>query len=161
MILEKTLGRIDDYPTGDRRREKILLDRDRLSKPHQKLRTENGESFAVSLQHGDALESGSVIYADDERVVYIELVPEDALVIVPKDDMQWARAAYNIGNMHHPSFICDGRIITPYDSVLESVIKKLDLAFERKSVPIDGTRAGVSYEQGHSHSHDHDHGHSK
>ena len=106
-------------------------------------------------------------------MIVVELEPEDALVIRPEGQMQWARAAYNIGNMHQRAFIQEDCIITPYDAILQSIMQKLHVPCERMVCPINGVRANVSQSEGHhhhhdhhdhghghSHSHDHDHGHS-
>ena len=161
MIIETITGNIKDFEMKDRRTENVILDRDRLSRPHQKVTSETGETFALSLPHGTNLSSGDVIYADEERAVVIELAAEDALVIRPEGTMQWARAAYNIGNMHQTAFIQDDCIVTPYDAILESIMGKLGVSCERKDCPIDGVRANVSQQEGHHHHHhhDHDHGH--
>ena len=159
MIIESILGNIKEYAVGDRRLEKVVLDRDGLSKPHQKLKTQSGESFGLSLPHGAALSPGDVIFADEDRVIAVELAPEDALVIRPAGQMQWARAAYNIGNMHQRAFIQEDCIITPYDAILQSIMQKLHVPCERTVCPIDGVRANVSQSEGHHHHHHHDHDH--
>lgn len=159
MIIENISGNIKNYQIGNRNIEKVILDRDRMLKPHQKVTSENGETFAISLPHGTTLSPGDVIFADDKRVVVVELTAEDALVICPEGQMQWARAAYNIGNMHQTAYIQDDCIVTPYDAILESVMQRLEVKCERAARPIDGVRANVAQNQGHHHHHDHDHGH--
>ena len=167
MIIENIAGNIKDYPLEDRKVDKVILDRERLSKPHQKVTAQSGEVFGLSLPHGCVLEPGDIIYADGNRVVMIELEPEDALVIRPEGQMQWARASYNIGNMHQTAFIQEDCIVTPYDAILESVMQRLGVPCEKDCCPIDGVRANVSQHEGHhhhhhdhDHDHDHDHGHS-
>lgn len=166
MIIESITGNIKTYDAGDRRVERVVLDRDGLSRPHQKLKTQSGESFGLSLPHGASLSPGDVLFADEERVVVVELAPEDALVIRPEGQMQWARAAYNIGNMHQRAFLQEDCIITPYDTILEGIMQKLHVPCERTVCPIDGVRANMSQSEGHHHGHEHshdrshDHGHS-
>ena len=159
MIIEAIVGNLQDFQVENRRIEKVVLDRDRLSKPHQKLTTQSGDVFGLSLPHGCVLNPGDVIYADEEKVVAIELEAEDALVIRPEGQMQWARAAYNIGNMHQTAFIQEDCIVTPYDAILESVMQRLGVQCEKDVRPIDGVRANVSQHEGHHHHHDHDHDH--
>ena len=159
MIIESLSGNIRDFQTTGKRVEKVVLDRERLSRPHQKIISETGETFALSLPHGEHLEPGSVLLEEGERIVVVELAPEDALVIRPADTMQWARAAYNTGNMHQAAFLREDCIVTPYDAVLESLMQRLGVACERRRCPIDGIRANVSREQ-HAHSHGHGHVHS-
>lgn len=158
MIIEKIAGNIRDYPVEGRSIEMVALDRDSLSRPHQKVAAQSGEVFALSLPRGHVLEAGDVIYADEKRVVAIELEAEDALLIRPQGQLQWARAAYNLGNLHRSAFIQEDRIVTPYDAVLESVMQRLGVSYERANCPVDGVRANVSHREGHSH---HPHGHAQ
>lgn len=151
MVIEAIEGNIKDYPIGSRIVEKITLGRDRLSQTHQKIATDSGEVFALSLRRGSVLEEGDVLYADEKRIVAVKLASEDALLIRPLGKVQWARAAYNIGNMHHSAFIQEEQIVTPYDAILEAVMRKLKVACERKNCPIDGIRAGISHRNDHHH----------
>ena len=66
MIIEHLLGKLDDFQTEGKAVEKVLLDRDGLSRPHQKVKTPEGETFALSLPHGEHLFPGAVIYEDEE-----------------------------------------------------------------------------------------------
>ncbi len=158
MIIEHLLGKLDDFQTEGKAVEKVLLDRDGLSRPHQKVKTLEGETFALSLPHGEHLFPGAVIYEDEKRIVAIELAAEDALAILPKTQMEWTRAAYNTGNMHAPAYIQETCILSPYDAILESVMQRLGIACERRHCPIDGVRAAAAQAPGHHHHH-HGHGH--
>ena len=157
MIIEKVLGNITEYETGGRASEKIVMDREQLAKPHQKVKSETGEVYAISLEHGEGLKAGDVVFADEKRVVFIELMPEDALVIYPEGQLQWARAAYNIGNMHQGAYIKEDCIVSPYDAILEGLMGKLGVRCERAMCRLDGVRANAA--QGHHHHHHSDHHH--
>lgn len=164
MIIEHLLGKLDDFQTEGKTVVKVSLDRDGLSRPHQKVKTSAGETFALSLPHGEHLFPGAVIYEDENRIVAIELAAEDALAILPKTQMEWTRAAYNTGNMHAPAYIQDTCILTPYDAILESVMQRLGIACERRTCPIDGVRAAAAqtpahHHHGEGHAHGHSHGH--
>ena len=154
MIIEKTLGNIDDMSADGRRKIRIILEREDLNRAHQKVRDEEGDVFAVSLPHGERLGPGDVVFADEERIVYVELAPEDVIVIRPADARQWARAAYNIGNMHQPAFLQEDCILTPYDPVMGSVIDRLGIRWERKTMALEGEGANISRDRGHHHTHE-------
>lgn len=59
MIIEKIAGNIRDYPVEGRSIEMVALDRDSLSRPHQKVAAQSGEVFALSLPRGHVLEAQS------------------------------------------------------------------------------------------------------
>lgn len=158
MIVERIIGKKDEMSVSGRKSVRVLMDRETMAKPHQKAVTEEGETVGISLPQGENLFPGAVIYEDDERIVYVDLEEEDGLVIYPEDSMQWARAAYNIGNMHQSAYIRQDRIIVPYDEILASLMTKLGIAWERRMCAIDGTRAAVQAGHGHHHEHAHTHG---
>lgn len=160
MIIEKIIGRVQDFEAENLRIEKVTLDHYDMGKPHQKLTTESGEKIAVSLPHGENLFCGAVLYKDDERMIVVDLRPEDVLEIRPEGNKQWAKTAFNIGNMHHPAYIYDDRIVIPYDVILENLLKTIGVAYIRCERKLDGERANqVVGGHDHHHSHDHDHGH--
>ena len=166
IIIEKIVGNLQDFDTSGIDVDKVLLDHYDMAKPHQKLTTENGEKIGVSLPHGENMFCGAVLYKDDERLIYVDLLPEEVLVIRPEGNMQWAKAAFNVGNMHHPAYLHDDCIVVPYDAIIENLIKGIGVRFERCTRKLDGQRAGHvvgghSHSHGHSHEHHHphDHGH--
>ena len=161
IICEKILGKIEDFDTAALAVDRVLLDHYDMAKPHQKLKTESGMVLAVSLEGGEKLYNGAVIYKDSEKMVVTELLPEDVLEIRPVGNRQWAKTAFNIGNMHHPAYIHDECIVIPYDAILESLLKGIGVAYVRCERQLTGERANhVVGGHSHSHSHSHDHGHS-
>ncbi len=158
IIIEKVLGKVQDFDTSGLSVDRVLLDHYDMAKPHQKLTTEDGEKIAVSLPHGENLFCGAVLYRDDEKLICADLLPEDVLVIRPEGNLQWAKAAFNVGNMHHPAFLHEDCIVVPYDAIIENLIKGIGVEYERCVKKLDGQRAGHVV-GGHSHSHGHGHGH--
>ncbi len=105
-----------------------------------------------SLPHGEYLFPGAVLYADDERVVYVDLEPEEVLIIRPVGDTELARAAYNVGNMHQDAYIADEGILVAYDEIMEGIIKKkLGIDCEKAQRKLNGIRAKVVYDGSHHH----------
>ena len=164
IITEKILGKLQDFDTEGLIIDRVMPDHYDMAKPHQKLKTENGMILAVSLENGEKLYNGAVVYKDEEKIVVTELLPEDVLEIRPSGNREWAKTAFNIGNMHHPAYIHDDCIVIPYDAILESLIKGIGVAYTRCERQLDGERAnhvvgGHSHSHGHSHDHEHSHHH--
>lgn len=163
MIVEKVIGKLEEFDQGKRRLDKVLLDHDNMSKPHQKLKSEAGETVAVSLPHGEHLFCGAVLYEDSEKIIAVDLVPEDVLEIRPKGNLQWAKTAFNIGNMHHPAYLHEDCIVIPYDGIVENLLKGIGVPYTRCVRKLDGERANHvvgGHSHGHHHgTHTHSHGH--
>lgn len=152
IIIEKILGSVQDFDVSGLDIDKVVLDHYDMAKPHQKLKTESGEKIAVSLPHGENLFCGAVLYKDHEKLIYADLLPEDVLVIRPVGNLQWAKAAFNMGNMHHQAFLHEDCIVVPYDAIIENLLKGICVDYERCERKLDGLRAGHVV-GGHSHRH--------
>lgn len=158
MIIEKIVGRIEDFKTEDLRMDRVLLDHYDMSKPHQRLMSESGEKLAVSLPHGEHLFCGAVLYKDEEKIIVVDMLPEDVLEIHPEGNLQWAKTAFNIGNMHHPAYLHEDCIVIPYDAILENLIRGMGVAYTRCERKLTGEKANHVV-GGHNHSHDHNNHH--
>ncbi|MGN0703155.1 MAG: urease accessory protein UreE [Lentihominibacter sp.] len=160
MIIEKVIGKIEDFDVEDLSIDRVMLDHYDMDKPHQKLRSESGETVAVSLPHGEKLFGGAVLYKDDNKMIAVDLVEEDAIEIRPSGNLQWAKAAYNIGNMHQQAYLNDDCIVVPYDAVLENMLKGIGVEYIRCRRKLTGEKANhVVGSHGHSHGHPHHHTH--
>ena len=158
MIIEHLLGKIEDFDTANVFLDSVELTHDELVKSHQKLTSKDGEKIAISLHPGESLEAGDVIYADEKKIIYIDLVKEDALVMKPKDNIQWGKVAFNIGNFHHTAYLTEEYILTPYDPIIETLMSKIGVEYTRESRKLDGERANVqNRSHGHEHKHEHEH----
>lgn len=158
MLVEKITGRLETLQKKNRTIDWVLLDHYDMAKPHQKVKSQNGETVAVSLPHGEQLFCGAVLYEDDKKIIAVDLMPEDALEIHPKGSLQWAKTAFNIGNMHHPAYLHEDCIVVPYDGIMENLLKKIGVEYRRCSRKLDGEKANCSA-GGHSHRHSHSHDH--
>lgn len=151
MIIETVLGKIEEFDTTGRAIDKIMLDHHDLAKPHQKVKTDSGMELAISLPHGQSLSCGAVLYQDDKKLAVVDLLPEDVLEIRPRGNQEWAKAGFNMGNMHHPAYLYTDCILVPYDSIIENLIQSMGIPFQRCQRKLDGHKANHTY--GHSHSH--------
>ena len=118
MIIEKIAGNINELDE-DVIIDRVILDHDDMSRTHQRVVTENGEKIAVSLDRGERLFCGAVLLRDGKRAVVVDMPEEDVLEVRPVSGRQWAKAAFNIGNMHQQAYIYDDCMLVPYDAVLE------------------------------------------
>ena len=155
MIVERIVADIRQRENDKRPVDRVFMDHYDLTKPHQKVKTQSGRVIAISLEQGESLAPGSVLYEDEEVIIAIELIPEDVLKIIPEGNIQWGRAAFNIGNMHQAAYINDDCILAAYDAILEGIMQKLGVKCERVECRLEGTRAGVTQTDAHHHDHHH------
>lgn len=163
IIIDKVLGHLSELQVGPRKLDPVLLHHDQLEKPHQKVTSIGGLTLGISLEAGNKLFGGAVLWLDDDKVVYVDLVEEDLLEVIPSGNLEWAKVAYNIGNLHQPAYLYEDCIRIPYDESLERMLLRLGVTYTRKIAKLDGQRANAQavHSTGHAHSpthHDHPHG---
>lgn len=155
IIIDKILGTLSEIHPGDRHLDPILMPHEQLEKPHQKVVSKGGITLGISLEPGQKLYSGAVLWVDDKTVVFVELEEEDLLEVIPCGNLEWARVAFNIGNMHHPAYLYEQSIRIPYDEVIERMLHHLGVQYLRKNAKLDGLRANAPAAHGSNHAHAH------
>lgn len=146
--------------------EPVIMSYDELQKTHRRLISPKGSEIAISLPLGSCLKDGDILYRDSGKVIYVSLKEETAIHVMPGAGQEWAKAAYNIGNMHQPVYLKEDGVYTPFDEGVLHIVEKLKLPFEVIKCKLDGERAGVQsgthhghYHNYDGHHHDHDHHH--
>lgn len=122
----------------------VLLSREDMLKTHRTVTTEGGEKIAISLAEGSHLHDGDVIYMDSDKVVYVSLKEEEIIFVRPKDGIEWAKVAYNIGNMHHQLYLQKDGLYIPYEDHILKVIEKMDVEYEVRIDKLAGKPAAIS-----------------
>lgn len=112
--------------------DKILISSELLLKRVQKLYSESGFEIGVSLDSGETLKNGDILYEDENRIVYIEVLPEEVIVITPKSIKEMGIIAHNLGNRHLPAQFDEGCMILANDYLVEDLLKRKVFLIKRK-----------------------------
>lgn len=134
----------------------VAMAHDEMQKVHRKITVSGDIEIALSLRPGSCLRDGDVLYRDAEKIICVVLKEEQTIYIKPRSVFEWAKIAYNIGNMHHTAFLKENGIYTPYDDAVLRMVKKLEINYEIVYCKLDGERANI---QGAEYSNHHDHHH--
>lgn len=151
MLVEHIKENINNINTDGLIPDPVVLAHDEMMSGHGVLRSKSGIAVHLSLEHGHHLHDGDVMARSGDKLIYAEAADEDALVIYPKNELEWGRICYNIGNMHMKAFLNENTVTVPYDYVLESVIQKLGAEYKRKTCKIKGIYANVGLSNHHHH----------
>ncbi len=160
MIVEKILSNLNGTDPGSRSIDWVKLSREEMMKTHQKVTSEGGRAIGISLPQGENLHSGDILYLDDAEIVAIDLIEEEVFEIRPKNNIEWARAAFNIGNMHQRAYLYSNCIRVPYDYVLDRMLVSLGIEYSREIRKLDGIPANIPAAGRHHHHGRKDHEHS-
>ena len=69
------------------------------------------------------LQQDDVLYADEQRVISITILPCDVIVIQPNSMFQMATACYEIGNKHLPLFYEEDILLIPYEAPIYNMLQ--------------------------------------
>ncbi|MCI8648237.1 MAG: urease accessory protein UreE [Firmicutes bacterium] len=155
MIIEQIQGNLRNMELEGCSVDYVILSADELQKHHQKLRTASGESIKLSLEEGQTLKCGDILKQEKGRIIAVDLKEEKVFELRPKSKREWAKAAFNIGNMHQKLYLYDEYLRVPYDPVLERLMELLGIEYTVKTEKLDGILANVK--TGHSAHHSHHH----
>lgn len=159
MICEKILGNLnhEKYPTEHI--EYIDIEwHDAFHKIHKKV-TKEGTEVGIRLDndilvHG--LKEGDVLYADEEKVIAVHILPCVAIIatVDAHHPEMVAKLCYEIGNRHATLFWGDTAysFITPYTEPLLTLLNKLHGVEARvETISLDFTKAISSSINAHTH----------
>ncbi|HIK38863.1 MAG: urease accessory protein UreE [Geminocystis sp.] len=131
MIVNKIIGNIKELDIGGRILEKLPLQWHETGKRLLRGKTDKGTEIGISLEKTGSIKDGDVIYCDEERVVVVEILPVDLIMIEPGNMEEMGHACFLLGNRHLTVFIEENKVFTPYDSTLWDYLKKFDFKIQR------------------------------
>lgn len=116
MIINEIVGNVQQIETGDRIVDLLHLEWFEATKRIQRKRTQSGTDIAIKfLKEGQRLRQGDILYADEEKVIVVEILPCEAIVIKPTTLYEMGSLCYEIGNKHLPIFIQDDEVLLPFE----------------------------------------------
>jgi urease accessory protein len=152
-------------------RDLLVLTSEERSSPHFVRTTGQGRTVRVSLPRGTEINDGDVLAIDGGVAIVVSAAPEALLSISPHGaPIDWAAVGYQLGNLHRPVRFLDAGMLTPVDPMVEDLLTRMKVPFQRVQAPFVGRRYGSMSGHHHEHApaahdehdrddHDHDHRH--
>jgi urease accessory protein len=124
MLIKEKLGNLEAFDTQHKDVDKLLLEWYECNKRILHKRTENGRDVTLKfLKEAQNLKQDDVLYADENSVVIVEILPCEAIVFKPASMYEMAFVCYEIGNKHLPLFYEDDALFIPYDAPTYRLLK--------------------------------------
>jgi urease accessory protein len=138
----------------------VLLDH-RQRRLHQAtLTTAAGAEIAVALDKEMALKDGDALKLEDGRLVAVKAAPEKLLEIRSDNPLRLLKAAWLLGNEHHPVELTAEALFTLEDHELEEAVRGLGVTMGAVERPFEPERFAGHHHHHHGHEHEHhDHDH--
>lgn len=159
MICEKVLGNLKDEPYKNRTVEYVDIDwHDAYTKIHKKV-TKEGTEVGIRLDNSvlsHGLKQGDVLYADDDKVIAVNIPACEAIVatVEPHHDHSIAKLCYEVGNRHATLFWGqdDHSFITPYNEPMLQMLNKIHgVSAKVETLTFDFEKAISSSINAHTH----------
>lgn len=149
--VSEALGNLENFDLEGRLIDWIKLNSEDRSSPHLRVESTNALEVLISLDRGQELDDGDILFANDEYVVAVKAADEDLFLVAPETNLLWGIAGYQLGNLHRPIRFQDDAMLTPFDPLVASLLESLEIPHKRANMPFVGRRYGAH--TGHSHLH--------
>ena len=159
MLCEKILGKVSDASYAGLRVDYVDIEwHEAFSRLHR-LTSAEGEDVAIRMDH-DVLKCGlnqdDVIYADDEKVIAVNIPACEAIRAVVREDHpgQIAKLCYEVGNTHTTMFRGEDAFTfyTPYyDALFDKISAIHGVTAEKITMKFDFGKSLSSSINNHHH----------
>jgi len=116
MIINETLSNISEKTIVEKSIDYLDLEWFESTKRIQRKKTRQGEDIAIKfLREGQRLREGDILYEDEEKLIVVNILETEAIVISPDSMLEMGTVCYEIGNKHIPLFIQENKVLLPFE----------------------------------------------
>ena len=150
MIFNEIVGNIKDISNIENYHiETIYIDNEDLLKRILRVTSDHKREYGISLENGEKLKDGDLLYNKDNKLIVIKVNCEDVLVIKPKSMNEMGEIAHALGNRHLQAQFCNGEMIIQYDRLVEDELKRDNINYSRENIKLEKAFRHVEF--GHTH----------
>lgn len=152
MIFEETVGNLSDLPEADYDIEVIEIPYDDLNKDILRVTSDKGNEYGISIDHHQhPLKNGDILQKDGNRLLVIQVLPQEMIIITPKDINEMGVIAHMLGNTHKPIAVENGKIMLEVDPVVQKILDDRGIQYVIESVVLDEPLNYVNLSHHHHH----------
>lgn len=129
--------------------EKIYIGSDELLKRINRVTSDHGHEFGISLPKSTVLRDGDILLKTEKNMVVIAVKSDDVLIIKPANITDMGKIAHSLGNRHLPAQFRNGMMILEYDNLVEDLLKEEAIPYSRENVTLEKAFRHVEF--GHKH----------
>lgn len=149
MLVQNILGNIKNFEINSRNIDEVNIEWYEVNKKILKKESKTGRDIGIRFEKPSKLQDGDILYADDNEIVVISIIPCETISIVPSTMKDMGKICYEIGNKHIPLFINENEVLVCYDEPLMVLLEKEGFK------PKKEIRKLVNGLEQHAHSHGH------
>lgn len=161
MILTEIFHNIADIPDPESYHiETALVKSDDLLKSILRVTSDHGRDYGIRLEdESQKLENGSAFLLAPGKLLVLSVIPDEVIVISPKEIDEMGRTAHMLGNLHKPVQIGGGKITLLTDPVVLQTLDKEGVSYTTEKIQLDHPMEYANLTPGHHHHHHEEHAH--
>lgn len=128
--IARVLGNLATYPVGARTVERVAIPSDALARRVLRLASAVGD-LGVRLDDDARVRAGDVLYADENRVIAVDVLPEPVLIVRPGSLREAIAVAHALGNRHIPIQHEGDSLVVAEAPALAELFHELGVPFAR------------------------------
>lgn len=155
MILTEIFGNVKDIPDiADYHVETAMVKSDDLLKSILRVTSDHGRDYGIRLEdETQSLENGTAFLLGEGKLLVLSVVPDEVIIITPKDIDEMGTVAHMLGNLHKPVQVKDGKITLLMDEVVAQTLQQEGISYTTEKMQLDQPMKYVNLTPGHHHHH--------
>jgi len=137
LIIDRLISPVSEDDLRAREEDKLILAWEQRRWTRGRFTTAKGRKIGVALPTGTTLAPDSILWIGDDWYLRIEAATESVLEIHPLDSNQAVKIAFEVGNLHFPLAMQDGKLLVPDDTAMVRLMDRLGVTGERKQAVFD------------------------
>ncbi|MGE8537581.1 urease accessory protein UreE [Chryseobacterium sp. JV274] len=136
MIINQITGNLSENPTG-KTIDYLDLEWFETTKRIQRKKTRQGTDVAIKfLREGQRLREGDILFEDAEKIIAVNVLETEAIVMSPASLLEMGTVCYEIGNKHIPLFIQNDKVLLPFEMPMFRWLEASGFNPEKQSVKL-------------------------
>lgn len=136
MIINQTIGNLAENGTS-KQVDYLDLEWFETTKRIQRKKTRQGTDVAIKfLREGQRLREGDILFEDEEKIIAVNILETEAIVMTPDSLLEMGTVCYEIGNKHIPLFIQDNQVLLPFEMPMYRWLEASGFKPEKQTVKL-------------------------
>lgn len=124
MLIREKIATLSTVDSSGKTLDLLPLEWWECSKRILHKRTKSGREVSIKfLKEAQNLTQDDVLFADDEYIIVVDVLPCEAIVLKPSSMYEMAFLCYEIGNKHLPLFYENDSLLIPFDAPTHRMLK--------------------------------------
>lgn len=135
------IDRLPDFANQDvlraKEEDKLVLGWEERRWMRGRFTTARGRKVGIALPTGTAVPSGSILYIGEDWYLKLDGAVESVLEIVPSDNNEAVKIAFEVGNRHFPLALDGNKVLVTDDKAMVRLMERLGVPFRRRQAVFD------------------------